>query len=211
MHSLFSPDSKFMQAMNRVSDLFFLNVLFLLTSLPVFTIGAGASALYTVCFRFDTDGEQPVLKSYLRAFRENFRQGTILWLAGLLCCAATAVNAMLFHSMSGILHYCFFLFSVILVLTFLVLSYVFPLISQFRNTTLRTIQNAFYLCIEYLPQSLLITVINLFPVGLLIFNPYLFFRTGVLWISLYFSVAAYLNTQLLKKIFSPFRHQPESV
>lgn len=203
MHSLFSPDSKFMQAMNRVSDLFFLNIIFLITCLPVFTIGASLSALYTVCFRFDTDREQPAIRSYLRAFRENFRQATALWLGGALCLAASAVNTLLFYGKSGLLHYAFFPFFVILVVTVLTLGYAFPLVSQFGNTTLRTIQNALLLCVAYLPRSVAVTVINLFPFGMLIFNPYLFFRTGVLWISLYFSVGAYLNSLILKKVFAP--------
>ena len=80
MGAIFAPDSKFMQAMARVSDLVILNLLFLLSCVPLITIGAASAALYTVCFRIGTDREQGVCRSYFRAFRENFRQGTILWL-----------------------------------------------------------------------------------------------------------------------------------
>ena len=204
MQSLFSPDSKFMQAMNRVADLLILNLLFLVTCLPVFTIGAASSALYTVCFRFDTDRERTAIRGYLRAFRENFRQGTILWLILLLCCAASAVNAMLCYSLSSILHYAFVLFTALLVVALLIMSYAFPLLSQFQNTILSTFKNAFYLSIGYLPRSLIITAINVFPFALLYLDPYLFFQTGMLWISLYFSAAAYVNSMLLKKVFAPY-------
>ncbi len=44
----FSLDSKFMQVMSRVADLIILNVIYLVTCLPVITIGAASTALYTV-------------------------------------------------------------------------------------------------------------------------------------------------------------------
>ena len=88
MHALFSPDSKFMTVMSRVGDLVILNLLVLLTSIPIFTIGASVTALYTVCFRFGTDREQPVFRSYFRAFRDNFKQATQIWLILLVCGAA---------------------------------------------------------------------------------------------------------------------------
>lgn len=209
MQSLFSPDSKIMQALSRVADLLILNLVFLVTCLPVFTIGAASSALYTICFRFDTDRERTVFRGYLRAFLENFRQGTVLWLLLLLCCAASAVNAMLFYSLSGVLHYAFLLFTALLAVALLVLSYVFPLLSQFQNTVMTTCKNAFYLSIGYLPRSLVITLINIFPFALLYLDPYLFFQTGMLWISLYFSAAAYINSMLLKKVFAPYMEEPE--
>ena len=51
MQSVFSPDSKVMQALSRVFDLMVLNILFLLCSLPVITLGAAATGLFDVFFR----------------------------------------------------------------------------------------------------------------------------------------------------------------
>ena len=71
MFSFLSPDSKFMQAVSRITDLVLLNVLFLLTCLPVFTVGAAVSSLYCVCFQLLRNREGGIFKSYLRAFREG--------------------------------------------------------------------------------------------------------------------------------------------
>ena len=57
MQGLFSIDSKFMQVLSRIYDIAVLNMLYLLTCLPIFTIGAATSALYAVCFRMGTDRE----------------------------------------------------------------------------------------------------------------------------------------------------------
>ena len=90
MGGFFSLDSKFMQAMSRVADLIILNVIYLVTCLPVVTIGAASTALYTVCFRLGTAREGSLVKGYFRAFRDEFRQATLIWLFLLLFGAAPA-------------------------------------------------------------------------------------------------------------------------
>ena len=62
MGGFFSLDSKFMQVMSRVADLIILNVIYLVTCLPVVTIGAAGTAMYTVCFRLGTDREGSLVK-----------------------------------------------------------------------------------------------------------------------------------------------------
>ena len=116
MGGFFSLDSKFMQAMSRVADLIILNVIYLVTCLPVITIGAASTALYTVCFRLGTAREGSLVKGYFRAFRDEFRQATLIWLFLLLFGAASCVNIILFLSMDGWMHYLFFLFVLFLVI-----------------------------------------------------------------------------------------------
>lgn len=204
MGAFFSPDSKFMQAMARIADLVILNLLFLLSCVPLITIGAASAALYTVCFRIGTDREQGVCRSYFRAFRENFRQGTILWLILVLFIIAGFVNTLLLYSLEGALHYLFLVTSVLLVLAVLMFSYTFPLISQFSNDIRSTLKNALFLSVGYLPRSLLISVLNVFPLALALVDLYLFLQMGFVWAFLYFSAAAYINALLLKKVFAPY-------
>ena len=45
---IFNPDSKFSQFMSRVFDLMVLNLVFIFTSIPIFTIGVNYTALYYV-------------------------------------------------------------------------------------------------------------------------------------------------------------------
>ena len=204
MGAFFSPDSKFMQAMARVYDLVILNLLFLLSCVPLITIGAASAALYTVCFRIGTDREQGIFRSYFQAFRENFRQGTILWLIAVVFFGAGIVNVFLFYSMEGPLHYLFLLMTALMVLGVLMYSYAFPLISQFHNKNLPTLKNAFCLSLGYLPWSLVIAVVNVFPLALALVALYLFLQMGFVWAFLYFSAAAYINALLLKKVFAPY-------
>ena len=204
MGAFFSMDSKFMQAMSRIADLVTLNVLFLLSCVPLFTIGAASTAMYTVCFRFGTDREQGVFRSYFRAFRENFKQGTILWLILALFLVTGFLNTFLLYSLEGGVRYLFLLTGILLVLAMLMFGYTFPLLSQFSNDVRSTLKNALFLSLGYLPRSIPVVVLNVFPLVLVLLDLYVFLQAGFLWAFLYFSAAAYLNSLLLKKVFSRY-------
>ena len=197
MGGFFSLDSKFMQVMSRVADLIILNVIYLVTCLPGVTIGLG------------TDREGSLVKGYFRAFRDEFRQATLIWLFLLLFGAASCVNIILFLSMDGWMHYLFFLFVLFLVIVVMMASYAFPLLSQFRNDSKSVIKNALIFSVAYLPRTALIVVINVFPWALLLTNLYMFLQVGFIWVVVYFAAAAYINTRLLKKVFAPYMEPDE--
>lgn len=205
MQFLFDPNSKFMQFLSRFADIVVLNVVFLLTCLPVFTIGAALTAMYDTVFRMDTEREEKLLRTYWGSLKRNFRQGTVIWLLLLLFGAASCVNMAQFSDIGGTLGYVLFLFAMlVLIVALLVLSYAFPLLSQFRNSTLGTLKNALLLSIAHLPRSLLILGINCFPWALMVLNLYAFIRLGFLWFSLYFAAAAYFNSRVLNKVLQPY-------
>lgn len=205
MHSIFSPDSKIMLALTGLADLMILNLLFVATCIPVFTIGAASSALYTVCFRMIRQEEGHIISGYLRSFRENFRQGTGIWLILLLLAAVGALNLGWLDSIGGLMQTVMRLLTVmVLAILAFIHAYVFPLQSQFRNTVKATLSNAFLLSIGHLPRTMLITVLNLFPLGLLAVNLYTFLDSALVWFVIYFSGTAFLNSLLLKKVFAPY-------
>lgn len=210
MSGIFSTDSRFMRYMNRLADLMILNLLFLLTSLPVFTIGASLSALYTVCFRLGTDREGSTCRDYFAAFRQNFGQATKLWLAGLLWGLGTAACTLMYYAMTGWRHYLFVPFAVLFGAVILIFGYVFPLQSRFENDGKTTLKNAMLLCLGYLPRSVLMGALNVFPFVLLFTDLLTFLKAAFLWVILWFAAAAYANTLILKKVFAPYLKEEEN-
>lgn len=204
MQKLFSPDSVFMRAMSRIGDLLLLNFFFLLTSIPIFTIGAAVTALYTVCFRFDTDKESGIVGSYFRAFRANWKQTTAVWCIFLLCGGSACFNAILFSRMPGAFRFLSVLFVLLLALALLAAGYAFPLLSQFENRVVITLKNALALSLGYLPRSMAILFLNLLPLIVFLADVYLFFQTAFIWAAIYFAAAAYLNSRLLKPILERY-------
>ena len=84
----FSYESKFSQMMIKLSYSCWLNLLWLICSIPVFTLGAATTALYDVSLKIVRDEETSITRQFFRSFCRNFRQATVLWLillaAGLL-------------------------------------------------------------------------------------------------------------------------------
>lgn len=209
MFSLFSPDSKIMQIIGRVTDLILLNILFLLTSLPVFTIGASVTAMYTLCFRMMREEEGGIVKSYFRAFKANFKQATAIWIMLLIVVLpALFYFDRVFHMESALRAGCL-VFLLIAMVGLLTAGYVFPWISQFQNTTRQSLQNALILSVSHLPRSLCILAVNLLPVILWAVNYDLFEKISFLWLALYFAAAAYMNTGLLWNVFKPYYAEPQ--
>jgi len=210
MQFLFSPDSKLMHVLTRFCDILLLNVLYVLTCLPVFTIGAANTALYCVVFSLDTEREGRIFPTYFRAFRENFRQSSLLWLLLALFAAATYVNMVRFSGLGGTFGYLLFLLAMLIsVLLLFTASYLFPLLSRFRSSSPAALKNALLLSIAHLPRTLVIAAVNVFPWLLLIVNFYTFLRLMLVWIFLYFAAAAYFNTRLLEPVFRPLCEDPQ--
>lgn len=204
MGKLFSHDSPVIQALSRISDLILLNLVYLLTCLPIVTIGAATTSLYTVCFRMVTDRESSLLRTYFHAFRQNFKQATIIWIPAVVLFADLILTMWLALYNSGLSRYLSLLGLIMFVWSVMIFGYVFPLISQFDNKIRLILRNALILSLGYLPRSLLITLLNLIPFIVLLLNPFGFFGAAAIWITLYFSTAAYLNARILQKVFAPF-------
>ena len=209
MRELFNPDSKFMRAMSRIGDLLLLNFFFLITSLPIITLGASVTSMYAVCFRFGTDRETGTIKGYFTAFKDNFKQATLMWLGLLFLLAATGATVVLFLLMPGWMHYLWIPFAIAFILALFITLFAFPLLSQFDNRNSVTFKNALILSIAYLPRVVLMAVMVLFPIWLLFKDLYIFLHCGFLFMTLYFSTITYLSSLLLKKVFKPFMGDQE--
>ena len=204
MKGLFSQDSKFMLAMGLVCDLVILNVIYIITCIPVFTIGAATTALYTVCASMGTVREGRLLKGYFSAFASSFKQATVLWLGILVLGGASFVNLLFFRAAAGPLRWLCLVFGVALLIILLVSAYVFPLLSRFENSSISTVKNALLLSIGYFPRSAAVVIINVFPFALLLLDIVLFMQTGFIWVIIYFSAGAFIGSRILKKVFAPY-------
>ena len=72
---MFQSDNLLSRVLTKVFDLCLLNILFLITSLPIFTIGVSLSALYTVTLAMSKNEESPVFKMYFRMWKQNLKKG----------------------------------------------------------------------------------------------------------------------------------------
>ncbi len=207
MKSLFSTDSILFRVMSRVADLMLLNIIFLISCLPVVTIGAAMTAMYTVCFRMDTDREQGIFSVYFRAFRDNWKQATGIWMLLFWFLCAAVFESILCSRASGLIHYGWLVLALASVLDLMVIAMAFPMISQFENRWKQTLKNALFLSLGHLPTTLCLVFFQVFPLIILVKSPVYFLKIGMFWLLLYFAAAAYVSAKLLRRAFAPFYPQ----
>ena len=78
--SIFAPDGKLARCLNCIGNLMILNILTLICCIPLVTAGAAMTALYTMTMRMARNEEGSIVREYFQAFKENFKQATILWM-----------------------------------------------------------------------------------------------------------------------------------
>ena len=200
MDQFFHSDGRIMQALSTLADLVMLNLLTILCSLPVFTLGAAVTALYDAIGRTQ-QGDGSSCSGYFRAFRAHFRQSTLLWLV-------------LFSALSAILYGLTCLLSagtassLVMVMLFMlavwsmVLAWAFPRQAQFSRNAFHTLAYAFVCAVKYLPRTICMTILNMLPVAVYLLNSNIAMRFGFLWVLVYFSAAAYGNRKLIPDLSS---------
>lgn len=215
MGKIFSLDSPFVQFMNRVADIMWLNILFVLCCIPVITIGASVTAMYYVTLKMVRNEESYITKSFFKSFKLNFRQATVIWL---ILAAAGGLLAFDYAIMTGrmgvniengtlasVMQVLLIAVSVFYIFT---ATFVFPVLSKFYNSVKNTIKNAFIMSIRHFPVTLACIAVGIVVALLIIYVPVML----MLSIFLLFSLAAYADSFLFVRVFDkyiPAKEEPE--
>lgn len=208
MAGIFHPDSKLMRLMTRVTNLVCLNLLWIIGCIPVVTAGASTAAMYSVLFAYLTDKEDAVLKPFLSAFRDNFRQVTPLWLGHLL--VAAALGAGVFYMTLGVQTWVKVVFGILLFVYGAAASYCYPLLARYNTSRKAALFNSFFLTFRHLLSSASLVIINALPVALILLAPKIFWQTILAWTLIGFSLCAYLNAKMLLVIFRQHENEEEN-
>lgn len=202
---LFSLDSPVMKSLSFIGDLIILNVLFLVCCIPLVTIGASATALYTISMRMAAKDDRGILKPFFRAFKENIKKATVIWLTFLLIGAVLALGiTMIYLNQSAFSNLIKVLYGVVILVYLVGLSWVFPLQAKFENSVKNTIKNAFIIGISRIGKSIVIAILLLIPVLMAVFFTKIFILTGFVWILCGFSVIAVLQSLVINTVFSRY-------
>lgn len=155
----FSVDSPLYRFLVKFLDLLKLNFMWLIFSLPVITIGASTVAAMAVALKMVDDEEGYIGRSFIKAFKENWKQATALWAVTVVAVYAVYLDFQLFNAVEGnpILFLIIGMFSAALVVCALLYSY--PLLARYENTLVRTIQNSLDISRKYFGRTLLLIIV----------------------------------------------------
>ena len=202
MADLQGEQSKVYRAVETFGDLFILNLAFILFSIPIVTFGASATALYSVSLKMCTKEEGPIWRSFVDAFKKNFKKSTIVWLILIAIAAVIEVEYIYVSNFTGTIVTIYK--GVIIVeslFLILVLVFIFPLLARYENTVFKSITNAALLSLGNLWPFLKMLVAWVMPVFLSFYNIGVFYATFYVWLIFMFALIAFGTSHTALKVF----------
>ena len=196
-----------MRFMMLITNLIALNVLWLLGCIPIVTAGASTVAMHTVLLSYINRKDDAVLKPFFRAFRENFRTVTPLWLMNLL--VGAVMVAEIVYLAAGAELWLKVVFGILLLIYGAATSYLYPLLARYETTAKQALLNSFMLPVRHLLSSVCVVTLNVLPVFLLVAFPELFWKSILLWTVIGFSLIAYLDLKILLPVFHKYEPATE--
>lgn len=198
MERIFSPDNRVMLLINKLAATVYLNLLWFLCCLPVFTVGASTTALFYVSLKLAKDEEGGLTRSFFRAFRQNFRQATQIWLILLAVGVILGVDGYIFYHMrftNALWTLGIAVFFLVLAAYLIILMYIFPLLARFDNTSMAMFKNSIMIGMRFLLCTAVMAVIYVAMAAIVIFlyTPAVIFGEGL---------CAFLCSCLLINIFA---------
>ena len=165
--NIFRYDSPLMQFLSRAADLIWVNLLVLVCSIPVFTIGASLSAMENIIYKILHNEDVAVTREFFQAFAKNFKQATLVWLIILVVEGALGYDVYYSRQIGTNVSEAMLTVAVILfVLVFAMMLYIFPLQSHYYNKTKDLFKNAAILVIVHPVRTIIMLVIQAAFVGI---------------------------------------------
>ena len=201
MSRIFGVEGPVWNFLGKMTDIMILSLLFIVTSLPVITIGASLTALYAMMFRLSNNTEGRILKGYFKEFAAAFPRVTPLYLLMLLTAFLLAgdVYITMFTDMPGGR----LLMPVALVLAVMYvffLHYFFPLFSKCDVPMKKVLLFSVMMPVREILRTLFMVFITavMLAVGIFVCAPFLLLVPGV---------TAFSHAVLFRDIFKKYDMQ----
>lgn len=154
-------DSPVIAFFNKLTDLILLNVLWLICSIPIVTIGASTTAMYYVSITSIRCGDGYVARRFFKSFKDSFRKITPIWLLMLMCGILFTGDLIFWNQVGTIIGRVMLVISVVVIILLSVIGlWIFPVFAKFEGNRRNLLKNAAAFAIGYLPYTTVIIVIT---------------------------------------------------
>lgn len=196
MGGIFSMDGIIYKVGTLIFDMFFLNLLWFIFSIPIVTMGASTTALFYVCGKKVRGEDGYIFRDFWKSFRMNFKQSTIVWLIVLSAAIIIFVDFKTVAIMGSWSKYFSIMLLVICFEGIITVMYIYPLLSKFYIKTTSLIRTAFFMANKHVLTT--ITCVLLVVLDFYVIYKFSFF--------MFFMVAAYAYAAsfLFKRIFDKY-------
>lgn len=210
MKGAFNYDGRLMEVMRHIMYVVSVNLLFLVCSLPVFTAGASASAMYTVLFQYHEGKEPAIIREFLQAFKHNFKKATAIWVGMLLILLTLGLNYLFLYPYDGTAVFCIrILLNLIMVLWIMAWIYIFPGIALYENSCRGYVESAVLTAISRLPYTILMAAVWGLVLMTILFLAQFFSLAVLLLILCGFSLPAEISIKYLLRTLTSQSEEKE--
>lgn len=191
-------DGRFFRLATKVSNLFLLNILWIIFSIPIITMGAATSAVYYVTLKMVKNEDGYIIESFWIAFRQNLKQGIVIEFVLLIGGVILLGDIWYFLHMGNIFGYILAgIFSIGLTVYVLTLIFTFPLLAKYSNSVSGTLKNAVLMSLTHLPSSIAMAVLLI----IMLYGFYVSVHLMIIFSLIGASGFAYFGSILFRNIF----------
>ena len=205
INAFLSNDSSFGKLMTKIGIIIGANLMFVLFSLPVVTMGAAWAALCHVMLKtLRGDGVLNPFRQFWGGFRGNFKQASIVWLTAMALVVIGYFDVQICLGADGWVadvRYAIYALGVLLVI---VLIYLFPTMAAFENTLPSLIRSSVYFAMRKPGKLLVLLFFHMFPMILTYSDAQDLPLYAFLWSFFGFGAIAMLSARLLLPEFKPY-------
>ena len=202
----FDTDNFLMRFCEKVLDIVTVNLLFVVSCLPIVTIGVAKISLYQTIFEVKSSRRVPVFKTYMRAFKQNLKLGLQLGLLELGIFLISVVDLSLFGGQTGL---GFQLIKAIclgiLIFLTLVMLASYPIAARYDLTWKEALQKGLLLVSFNFVWFFLMLAIILLIIMLLYLSGFTLVLGGSAFLLFGFGLLAFCQAGLMEKLFAKYQ------
>ena len=162
---IFSFESPFMSFLTKAAEYMLVSILCLLFSLPVFTAGAAITSCYYVGMKLIRGEDAGFFKAYIKGFKDNFKQSTVIWFIELFVgCFLIYDWYLIRHNGAENYNKTLMILLAVISIYFVMASIaIFALVARFSMTTKEAIKGALAYTYVNVPRMLFVLILTVFP------------------------------------------------
>ncbi len=173
--NLLSINGKLYKFLTTLLQITILNFLWIVFSIPIFTIGSATVAVFSVSLKMVDDQEANVAKQFISAFKQNFKQGIPLGLIALFVGYAGYLCIEILIKVPDATIFLLFAAIIIIAVGLFHLLYAFAIIARYESTVKDALINSKNISTKYFLRTLLLWLLIAILVLLFQFNYTLIF------------------------------------
>lgn len=194
-------DNPFFNFMGRLADIVLLNLLFLVCSLPMITMGASLAALYQACDDMAEGEFVSAFRNFFGAFRKQLKNSIKIWLVFLLTGCLLIFDLIFLGGTGGRNVWSIIGIGVgsLFVLWEMIFCYIFPVLLKKGGSIGEMVRESMLLAVRNFPYTIIMVLFNIIPFLCFILGGQVLISVIPLYLLFGFGLTAFINTYFLRR------------